>query len=1209
MVQTHSEKNALHQLGYKIFLDRYAQKDMTRSTLAEGDTAIVVVDSQTGQREIGRITALDLPHVTIELLDGTVVERDVENVDKPLETEPSQMMDRVAAGVAAIEATPELQEVWGERFRWALDDWKFVPAGRILAAAGTDQDLTFYNCYVVPSPLDSRGGIMDTLTQMTEIMSRGGGVGINISSLRPRHSYVKGVNGRSSGAVSWGALYSFVTGLIEQGGSRRGALMLILNDWHPDVFDFINSKRTMGKITNANISVGVSDRLMEAIKADADWDLVFPDTSYDDYDKVWDGDLEKWEDSGRRVLHYRTVKARDLWDAMIESAWASAEPGVFFRERYNKMSNSWYHSPIVCTNPCVTGDTLIATADGLMRAEELFDDERDVAAVVDGRFGVEQTTVTASRVFLTGSKMVYRLQTKEGYYLRATADHRVMTPYGWAEIGKLEPGDNVHILNRKGGFGAEGSLELGHVLGWLVGDGTLNGDRVVLSFFGEEKRELAPLFADHVNTLVAPLTQRTRAYHIAPTEIVERDEARVSSTRLMTLAEEYGLSTVKHQVPEIVFKGSEDMQRGFLQALFTADGSFQDGGPKGGSIRLASSHPDLLEQVQIVLGNFGIASRIYRERRKAQYRDMPDSRSGLKPYWCEAQHELVISKRNMVVFADEIGFMMDYKQQALLDYVTRGKRGPYSETFVATIESITEEGVEDVFDLTEPLTHSFVANNIVVHNCGEQGLPPWGVCNLGAINLAKFYDVENHDVNWDDLEQTARYATRFLDNVIDTTPYFFDENQEQQLSERRVGLNNMGLAELMIRLGIRYGSDESVAFIDKLYGFLTRTVYETSIEIAEEKGAFPKFEAEKFNQSGFMQSMPEDIREKVLEHGIRNVTLLTQAPTGTTGTMVNTSTGIEPFFSWVYYRKSRLGLHEEQVPLVQEWHDANPDAADLPDYFVTAMDLSPEEHIKVQAAIQRWVDSSISKTCNVPNDYTVEQVSKLYEYMYDMGCKGGTIYRDGSRDEQVLMREDDVRAKTEADAKAEKPVSTTPHKVYPRPKRLSGVTISRKSPFGTAYITMNSDEDDNPFEVFITVGKAGSDLQADAEGLGRMLSLQLRTTAPQNRRDMLKLIIEQLSGIGGARSVGLGPQRVTSLPDVVAVALLEHYFPPNQATQLGLPMNGGNDEAPEENHDEATLATQDGSYSGADMCPQCQTYSLIRAEGCRKCLTCGYSEC
>jgi ribonucleoside-diphosphate reductase alpha chain len=1367
MVQARAEKNALHELGYKIFLDRYAQKDMKRTTLVVGDTVIVVVDSQTGQREIGSITSMDLPRVTVQLLDGTVVERDVENVDKPLETDPAQMMDRVASGVAAVEATPELRRQWAQRFRWALDDWKFVPAGRILAAAGTDQELTYYNCYVIPSPHDSRGGIIETLRQMTEIMSRGGGVGINVSSLRPRSAYVKGVNGRSSGAVSWGALYSFVTGLIEQGGcfgpneriltdkglipageladrmdagevfyahthkglrqityrfrngvkplyevttkrgykvriteahkvavlmdgkittmplkylqqgdeilllleqdvmeavgspartdsygtspdtiasivpvgesdvydfevdevhlvsanniytsnSRRGALMLILNDTHPDIFDFINSKRKAGQITNANISVGVSDRLMDAVKADADWDLVFPDTSEPDYDDVWDGDLEKWEASGRRVLHYRTVRARDLWNAIIESAWASAEPGVWFRDRYNKMSNSAYYPEgnIICTNPCVTGDTLIYTGDGLVRADELFDDERSVEAVIDGRFGFDQTTVTASRVFLTGQKMVYRLQTKEGYFLRATGDHRVMTPRGWVEIQDLKPGDKVHILNRKGGFGAEGSLELGRVLGWLVGDGTFNGREAVLSFFGAEKQTLAPMFAQHVNTLVAPLTANNRVYQIAPTLIADRDEARVSSARLMTVAEQYGLMETKHRVPEAVFKGSEDMQRGFLQALFTADGGFQDGDVKGGSIRLASSHIELLEGTQLLLGNFGIASRIYRNRRKAQYRDMPDGKGGLKAYWCEAQHELVISKINMVTFADEIGFMVDYKQQALEDYVTRGKRGPYSESFTATVEGVTEEGIEDVFDLTEPLTHSFVSNCIVLHNCGEQGLPANGVCNLGAINLAAFYDGETHDVKWDDLDETSRIATRFLDNVIDTTPYFFEANKMQQLNERRVGLNTMGIAELMVKLGIRYGSDESVAFIDKLYSFIVRAIYETSIELAQEKGPFPKCDPEKFIQSGFMQTMPEDIREKVRQHGIRNVTLTTQAPNGTIGTMVNTSTGIEPFFSWTYYRKSRLGLHEEKVPIVQEWLDEHPGETDLPDYFVTAMDLSPEEHIKVQAAIQRWVDSSISKTANVPNDYTVEQVSDLYWYMYDLGCKGGTIYRDGSRNEQVLMLKEDEHAEKEIAQKtdnghvAEPPVTqvSTPHHVYPRPNKLAGVTVRRKTPFGNAFITMNTDDGGNPFEVFITVGKAGSDLQADADGLARMISLALRSTAPQNRLRMLELIIDQLQNLGGARTVGLGPSRVSSLPDAVAGALQEHYFRQEAVTQLGLPMNG--DTHSHTSH--AEPVSQDGSVKGADMCPECGTYSLIRAEGCRTCLNCGYSEC
>lgn len=889
-----SNKNALHELGYKIFLDRYALKDMKRQTLSVGDTVIVVVDSKTGQREIGAVTAMNLPSVTIKLLDGETVIRDIENVDKPLETDPGQMMDRVAKGIADIETSDDAQAAWSEKFRWLLDGWKFVPGGRILAGAGTDQQLTYYNCYVIPSPKDSRGGIMETLGQMTEIMSRGGGVGINISTLRPRHSYVKGVNGRSSGAVSWGALYSFVTGLIEQGGSRRGALMLILNDWHPDVFNFINSKRQAGQITNANISVGVSDSLMDAVKADGDWQLQFPDTSDVNYTEKWDGDLEKWIANGGKVNVYKTVKAREVWNAIIESAWASAEPGVWFRERSNKMANSWYFNPLISTNPC-----------------------------------------------------------------------------------------------------------------------------------------------------------------------------------------------------------------------------------------------------------------------------------------------------------------------------------------------------------------------------GEQPLGGFSVCNLGAINLAKFYDAEAQDVAWNDLANAVRYSVRFLDNVIDSTPYFFEENARVQGMERRVGLGTMGIAELMIRLKVRYGSKASEDFIDKVYKFITVNAYDESVEIAKQKGPFSAFDAEKFLQSGFTKTLPEDLREKIRANGIRNVTLLTQAPTGTTGTLVNTSTGIEPFFSWVYYRKSRLGLHEEHVPIVQEWLDANPDKTekDLPDYFATAMDLTPEEHVRVQAAFQRWIDSAISKTCNVPNDYSVEQVSELYMLMYDLGCKGGTIYRDGSRSEQVLMLKGDERAESEMKdkekaVKAEEPApapepekaapvaaqptppATRPHRVYPRPGKLFGVTVKVATPFGTAYINMNVDENSNPFEVFVTApGKAGSDLQADAEGLGRLITLSLRTTDPHNRREMLRLIIEQLRDIGGSRTTGFGPNRVTSLPDSVARALEDHFFHVKVPNQLSLPLTDAplhdehdhpvpdafsnleleTDDVPdfERNGINAQPKTHTNGHRlmGADMCPSCHTISLVRAEGCKKCLTCGYSEC
>ena len=1220
------EKNELNELGQKIFLDRYALKDMHKRTLAVGDMVIVCVDDKTGQREIGTVRTMEAGRVSVELRDGVIVDRLTEHVSKPIETEPEQMMERVARGIAAVEG--ENAEEWYHKFRWLLNGWKFVPAGRILTAAGSDQQLTFYNCYVIPSPKDSRRGIVDTLSQMMEIMSRGGGVGINISSLRSRHSYVKGVNGRSSGSVSWGGLYSFVTGLIEQGGSRRGALMLILNCWHPDVLEFINSKREMGKITNANISVGITDRFMQAVEQDADWDLVFADTSDPNYEAEWDGNLDKWVAAGRKVVVHKTVKARFIWNSIIESAWTSAEPGVFFLERANKMSNSWYYDEgyLGCTNPCVTGDTLVYTGQGLIRAGELFARGQAVETVLDGRFGRTEITSSASPVFRTGRKPVYRLQTKQGYYLRATGNHRIMTSRGWVELKDLLPSDQVHILNRKGGFGIEGSLDLGRSLGWLIGDGTIKQDRAVLSFFGEEKQLLAPMFAAHVNKVVAPMSVTNRVYDVGVVDVAQRDEARVQSQRLRTLAAMHGLTETKHRVPEIVFKGSEEMQRGFLQALFTADGGFQDGGEKGGSVRLASSYPELLEGVQQLLLNFGVASRLYRNRRPAGNRLMPDGKGGEKLYWCREQHELAVTKQNLMAFADDIGFLMPYKQLSLEDYISRGKRGPYSEHFTATVESVTPDGVEDVFDLTEPLTHSFVGNGVVIHNCGEQPLPGFGVCNLGAINLSKF--VSDGEVAWDDLGKAVRYSVRFLDNVIDATPYFFDENLMQQRNERRVGLNTMGMAEMMIRLGIRYGSEESVQFIDRLYRFIASESYHASADIAAEKGAFPMFEAEKFLQSGYMEGMPEDVREVVREKGVRNVTLLTQAPNGTIGTMVGTSTGIEPFYFWSYYRKSRLGQHEERVKVLEEWQSAHPGES-LPGYFVTAMDLSPEEHVKVQAAIQRWVDSSISKTCNLPNSYSVDQTREIYELLYRLGCKGGTIYRDGSRDVQVLnLKEEDKKkpapapearraSDDPAPAKEASPASSSASlvqgdsglvpKVRPRPYKRRGYTVSKATPSGTAHITMNEDEENQPFEVFVEIGKAGSDIKAMAEAMGRLMSLILRMASPVSPVERVREIVKQISGIGGARSYGFGKRRVLSLPDAVGQALAENYLDVSYGDEEEHAADRGLDTG-----DLVLPAKQKAAAlqnASADLCPSCGDSAFVRIEGCHSCYACGYSEC
>lgn len=831
-------KNTLTPLGRKIFLDRYALKDGKKDTLCVDDLVVAVSNPQTGQREIGKIASIEGDAVTVLLEDGTEIHSTRENVDKPIETDPSQMLARVASGISAQEKS-STQSHWKKEFTWLLEDWKFVPGGRILTGAGTDQNLTYFNCYVIPSPKDSRGGIITSLGQMTEIMSRGGGVGMNLSSLRPRHAYVKGVNGRSSGSVSWGALFSFVTGLIEQGGSRRGALMLILNVWHPDILDFINSKREMDKIVNANISVGITDAFMDAVRSDKEWTTYFPDTSDPEYNDLWDGDIDRWKSLGKKVVPYQTIKAKEIWDAIIESAWASAEPGVFFVDRYNKMSNSWYYTSIQCTNPC-----------------------------------------------------------------------------------------------------------------------------------------------------------------------------------------------------------------------------------------------------------------------------------------------------------------------------------------------------------------------------GEQGLPPWGVCNLGSVNLSRF--VKDKKVLWEDLGRTVRGAVRFLDDVIDDTPYFYEENRERQQSERRVGLGTMGLADMLIKLELAYGSDASIDFIDKLYKFICVEAYSESAELAEEKGSFPMFDAEKFLESGFMKEMPEEIRELVRKKGIRNVTLLTQAPTGTTGTMVGTSTGIEPYYFWEWERVGRMGSNIERVAVYDDWVKKNP-GKEKPEFFVSAMDLAPEGHVRVQAAIQRWVDSSISKTGNTPADYTVEQTANLYELLYDLGCKGGTTYRDGSRDTQVLIAK--AKEKKKEVEILEKVIIEEP-KSRIRSKVLHGTTYRKATPIGTAYITVNSDGGPygEPFEVFINVAKVGSDVSADAEGLGRLISLILRMPSPLTPRQRTQSAIAQLRGIGSGRPMGFGKNRVMSLPDAVAQVLEEH---------IGMePDDSGYPPLPDE--DDVDIATKQFDLGLAaevtpsvtpDICPVCGNVTFVNIEGCKKCFSCGHSEC
>lgn len=788
----------------------------------------------------------------------------------PVEKKPEEMWRRIAKAVAELEK-PDQKKHWEREFYSAMKDFKYVPGGRILAGAGTGYDVSFYNCFVIPSPKDSRGGILDTLKQMVEIMAHGGGVGINLSSLRPKGARVKKVNGFSSGPINWAELFSLATkDIIQQGGTRRGALMLMIWDWHPDIEEFITVKQDMSRINGANLSLCISDVFMDAVKNDADWPLVFPDVSDPEYDEKWNGDLEVWKKLGKKVKVHKVVKARKIWDLIAEAAWKSAEPGVVFMERYNKMHNNYYWNRINCVNPC-----------------------------------------------------------------------------------------------------------------------------------------------------------------------------------------------------------------------------------------------------------------------------------------------------------------------------------------------------------------------------GEEGLPAWGVCNLGSINLSAFVKGVNIDkkgvFDYKELKKTVAQAVRFQDNVVDMDPYIFEGIRETQLNgERRIGLGTMGLGDTLIKLHIRYGSKESLVFIEKVYKLIRDEAYKASMEVAREKGAFPKWEAEPFSKGLFIKQLPEDLQASIKKHGVRNSVILMQAPTGTTALIANTTSGIEPVFEYEFTRKSRLGEDVIRHHLYDQWYkkhgeDLKAGKVEKPAWFVSANDLSPEDHVRVQATIQAYVDASISKTVNAPRTQTVEEVKKLYTLAYDLGCKGIAYMRDGSR-QGVLVRK-------EEDKKEEKVVVKAQPAVHPRPMVVHGATYRMSTPVGTAYITINTNGGGEPLEVFINVGKAGTDVYAMAEGLGRIISLALRFSSHLAPHERIKDIIDQLASIGGARAMGFGKERIKSLPDAVAKALAMHYHL-GAFADTGLTNGNGNGHATNGNGhttngngvhhaEEAQLVTEvtqptltpvvatvtKEQSSTFDICPSCGEALLAHEEGCTKCYGCGYSAC
>ncbi|MBK0329560.1 adenosylcobalamin-dependent ribonucleoside-diphosphate reductase [Rhodobacteraceae bacterium F11138] len=739
--------------------------------------------------------------------DGTPIDQSVEDTWR-----------RIARDLAKVEQDPE---AWEDRFFHALEDFKYLPAGRITAGAGTARQVTLFNCFVMGTVPDSMGGIFEMLKEAALTMQQGGGIGYDFSTIRPKGADVKGVAADASGPLSFMDVWDAMCRTIMSAGSRRGAMMATMRCDHPDVEQFISAKADSARLRMFNLSVLVTDDFMRAVKEDGPWDLQF------------DGKV------------YHTLQARDLWNKMMRATYDYAEPGVIFIDRINAANNLAYCETIAATNPC-----------------------------------------------------------------------------------------------------------------------------------------------------------------------------------------------------------------------------------------------------------------------------------------------------------------------------------------------------------------------------GEQPLPPYGACLLGSINLARLVTDPfgaKAELDQDALSELVATAVRMMDNVVDASRFPLPAQAEEARNKRRIGLGVTGLADALLMLGLRYGSEDAARQTEHWLHAIARAAYLASVDLAREKGAFPLFDAEKYLASGTMQQMDDDVRDAIREHGIRNALLTSIAPTGTISLYAgNVSSGIEPVFAYAYKRKvlQKDGSRTEEEVVdyaVQMWRDKFGDTA-LPDYFVNAQTLSPADHVRMQAAAQKWVDSSISKTINCPEDISFDAFKDVYMQAWDTGCKGCTTYRPNDVTGSVLSVSEDSTKTAEVvarnDAEPQTPHGDVIYMAEPldRPSELEGNTYKVKWPDSehALYITINDiviNGHRRPFEVFIN--SKNMEHFAWTVALTRMISAVFR------RGGDVSFVVEELKAVfdprGGAWVQG---KYIPSILAAIGGVIERHMI------TIGFLEGEGMGLKSDPQAQVVNTTTPRGK-----ACPSCGQYDMRMIEGCMTCASCGHSKC
>jgi len=1005
---------------------------------------------------------------------------------------PEEMFLRVAECVAKAEIV-YLQEAKYNReeidkavdkltkqFYNIMASLDFLPNSPTLMNAGRPLG-QLAACFVVPVE-DSMEGIFQAIKDMALIQKTGGGTGFNFSRLRPKEDPVTSTVGEASGPLSFMRVFNAATEEVKQGGARRGANMAVMRIDHPDILEFIDAKADLEQLTNFNMSVAITEEFMQCLSNNTPFTLKF-------------GNID-----------YAKIDPKLIWDKISTRAWTTGEPGVIFIDEINKHNTLPALGDIESTNPCVVGDTLIKTVEGMIAIKDLVGKEIDVYCVNDK---YQLTIRKAKNIRLTKmNAKLLKVSTTKGNVI-CTPDHKFYTRNrGYIEAQYLLPTDKLVALN------------------------------------------------------VAPKNQRYTKVYLTGTG------SSVPAEHIFIAQHYYGDMAGK----DVHHKDNNRKNNAFsnLEVLNHGDHS--------------------------VLSNKGHIDWMQHDPSTGRW--LPNIKEDKN--WSNK------------LGVHPVGANMRLLSVVPLDYT------------------------EDVYDMEVEECHNFFANYVLIHNCGEQPLLPYEACNLGSINLSNMvldYVVKGEadlSINWSRLKTVTQIAVRFLDNVIDINKYPLPQIEIQVKKNRKIGLGVMGWANMLFKLGIPYDSAEALLLAERIMHFIDDVSKETSMLLAQTKGVFPNWEYSVWASEGV---------------SIRNATTTTIAPTGTLSIIAGVSSGIEPLFGLLTTKtladgdtmtmydscflqaleNFNLGTDVKQhiLDLVKETGSvqrANAIMPELVEVFKISNEIHPFEHIRMQAAFQEYTDNAVSKTINFDNGVSPEEIQESFLFAYKLGCKGITVYRDGSRNSQPLSKGENNKEKADTSESADVPVCgdceyrqsalMEPQKeIKPlkRPEELTGITKQVSTGCGKMLITVNT-VGDRPYETLLRL--SGGGCAGYADGMARLISIALRYGVPAEE------IIDQLNSVrcdnfrhqAGKDSTLKGK----SCPDVIGrvlkdvVNLLSEDI--TEETTDGLECLTQLSRDSVELDSIIPMEESDEFIEMGTVCPECKE-SIIRAEGCVVCYNCGFSKC